>query len=621
MNNEHRPADFERLEPPLEAAVDAVLDQPLPQDAVERVKARARQLAEASPATRLPKHPIPQCGRRGSRVVVSSLAVVAVLIVMTTSAVWLLDQSAARTFAQAIEKVNAARSVQFATATRLGRRPEITGRMYLAGDRIRLEQFDGMLVQVADPEQKEALFLDRHRKLAQPTEMDQDVARAFANPIDQLRRARSQDAEPIGQEILRGRRTQVYRLPQVDLLGIKGDFEMLVWVDVESELPAKIVIRDADPKFETEFRFDEFVWNEPLDDRLFSLNIPDGFETGIVLTTPDRTESKDHAPAAPDAAPAFADGILSRDRVPGHILWTPPGTTITALMRDPESIPAQNRRIGELRQWDVATGELRWSETAAILGLAGTADGTLLATVVGYELQLRDAASGRITRKWAADKRLSPLAFSPDGKMLAAGIAEWGPYGGQGAKVSGGVQFWDVEQAGLIREISDDKPVTFVRYSVDGKYLASSSNEGPIKLWDVATGELVRIFPGRSRADFSPDGQAIAFPSATSAADKTVGRVDLYHLRDGSFIRSFSSKPGASASWLLSVAFSPDGRLLAAADWNGTVTLWDVATGERQRTITDHQGGVHAAIFSPDGTTLATGSEDKSLRLWKLPIE
>ena len=140
-----------------------------------------------------------------------------------------------------------------------------------------------------------------------------------------------------------------------------------------------------------------------------------------------------------------------------------------------------------------------------------------------------------------------------------------------------------------------------------------------MKLWDAATGELTRIFPCRAEADFSPDGETIACVSAASSADKTIGKVNLYNLRDGSLVNSFASEKGASASWLLCVTFSPDGRLLAASDWNGTVTLWEVATGERKQTITDHRAGVRSAVFAPDGGTLATGSEDKTLRLSKLP--
>ena len=65
------------------------------------------------------------------------------------------------------------------------------------------------------------------------------------------------------------------------------------------------------------------------------------------------------------------------------------------------------RMPDQLRQWDVATGRLRWSETAAGSGwVAGTADGRLLATVIGDEIQLRSAASGKVARKWATNERL-----------------------------------------------------------------------------------------------------------------------------------------------------------------------------------------------------------------------
>jgi WD40 repeat protein len=328
--------------------------------------------------------------------------------------------------------------------------------------------------------------------------------------------------------------------------------------------------------------------------------------------------------ASPVSPSELVEGLLSNDRVPFRIVWQHPGTTITALMRDPESVPPQSRQANELRQWDVATGKLRWSEFVAGAGsVAGTADGKFLAIVIGNEVQLRDAASGKIVRKWATEQPLSPLAFSPDGKTLTAGITQWGQVGGNGGKKSGGVQFWNVERASLVRFISDDKPTTFVAYSSDGKSLATSSNEGPMKLWNAATGELTRIFPGCFRAAFSPNGETIgekiAFVSAAPSANDTIGRVDLYNLSDGLLVKSFASQKGASASTLLCLAFSLDSRLLAASDWNGTVTLWDVATGQRKETSAGHKAGVHTVVFAPDG--IATGSEDKTLRLWKFPAE
>ena len=156
----------------------------------------------------------------------------------------------------------------------------------------------------------------------------------------------------------------------------------------------------------------------------------------------------------------------------------------------------------------------------------------------------------------------------------------------------------------------------FVRYSVDGKHLASSSGTGGLKLWDTATGALTRIFPARL-ADFSPDGSRIA---CVSSGYKAIAKVDIYNLTDGSLVRSLTGEKATDVSWLLWVAFSPDGRLLAAADWDGTVIVWNVATGERKHAFTE-QAGVHVAVFAPTAPCWQPAAKAGFLRLWKLPAE
>jgi len=71
-------------------------------------------------------------------------------------------------------------------------------------------------------------------------------------------------------------------------------------------------------------------------------------------------------------------------------------------------------------------------------------------------------------------------------------------------------------------------------------------------------------------------------------------------------------------TYVFSVAYSPDGARIATGAWDGTVRLWDGATGALLRVVHDGWSMVHTVAFSPDGTFLATGARDRAIRVWRV---
>ena len=269
--------------------------------------------------------------------------------------------------------------------------------------------------------------------------------------------------------------------------------------------------------------------------------------------------------------------------------------------------------------WDAAAGkEVRRfvGHTRGVADVAFSPDGKLLASLgVWYEgsLRLWDVASGKELARYETDGCSSGLAFSPDGRTLAASrnfqgsVRVWRVVGPDGVVAAGGQP---------IREFRlHDRGLRFTTaFSPAGKTLASADDpdatDGPVplRLWDWTTGKEIGPLGGPkgeviAALAFSPDGALLA----SAEREGTDWFIRLQDVASGKEVRRWKAAGGA-------LVYSPDGKTLAENTSPSTIRLWEVATGSERRRF---RGGV-ARAFSADGRTLAAADADATVLIWDL---
>ncbi len=244
-------------------------------------------------------------------------------------------------------------------------------------------------------------------------------------------------------------------------------------------------------------------------------------------------------------------------------------------------------------------------EKSLLLGLeAYRANPTAEATSAMVEALSAARRSGAtsILRSPVSEQGFRTIAFSPDGRTLAAATYEaW-------------IHLYDTESLDELGTplFGHTGEVWGLSFSPDGETLASSSFDGTIRLWDVGEREVIGspIAPqlGELRnVAFSPDGRTLA----VAGSDGTIRLLDVESRRlVGAPFEGHTDE-------VTSVAWSPDGRALVSGSYDRTVRVWDVRTRTAVRApLEGHRDAVWAVAWSPDGRTIASGSADQTARLW-----
>jgi WD40 repeat protein len=260
-----------------------------------------------------------------------------------------------------------------------------------------------------------------------------------------------------------------------------------------------------------------------------------------------------------------------------------------------------------VRLWDATTGQSKGIITAhsdEVTSVAfapkGAVAGPILASAsFDNTVRLWKLPEGTLLRTLQGDGAdINSIAFSPDGRILAGGGA------GEGI-----VWLWDAATGAVLRTLGGHtQSVLSVAFSQDGQVLVSAGLDGTVRLWNTKTGEQEKVFSrdAPSVVALSPDAKIVAIGSANTVQLRDVQTNAELHRLTG------------HTSGVVSLAFSPDGKLLASGSYDTTVRLWDVQKGKLLYKLKGHGSIARAVAFSPDGSTLATGSQDNTANLWRI---
>jgi WD40 repeat protein len=262
-----------------------------------------------------------------------------------------------------------------------------------------------------------------------------------------------------------------------------------------------------------------------------------------------------------------------------------------------------------IRVWQVADGREMRHITGDLPGpaykIAVSSDGQLVATILGAEIKLLDLRDGHVVRTLTVQGgSVTDVAFSPKEQLLAASLCT--SFSSEFECLQGEIRLWNVADGQVVRVWGKEHraPITEIEFSPDGQMLVSIDVQSQARLWRVSTGEEVwKLEDVRAPAAFSPDGKVLALNGSYG--------VTLWSLEDRqvlAVIESFAA---------YDMVFSADGQVLITSNFD-EIQFWGITTKKLLRRLTWHTDLVLALGLSSKGDRLVSGSADRTIKLWRM---